>query len=91
MENKIGICKVPKESDIRYMLNLYRKAARRPEKYGKLVVDESVRLNAYSLFVAEYELILNGKSKLSANERKEVSNFIDNVISVKNEKPGTNS
>jgi len=84
---KISRCEVPKESDIVYVLRLYRKSAGNPKKYGNFAVSEFTRLNANSLITAEYELILNGKSTLSATDRKEVKNWIDNLIDVKNEQP----
>lgn len=88
-EKKIGTCKAPKESEIKYILRWYRKAAEKPEKYGNFCVRESERLNAYDLLTAEYENILNGKSTLSAIERKQVSDLINILIDVKNEKTET--
>lgn len=85
---KVGKCLAPKESDIVYVLKLQRRAAKGPVKWGKFAISEMTRLNAYSLITAEYELILNGKSTLSATDRQEVKNWIDNLISVKNENAG---
>ena len=82
---KVGSCPAPKERDIVYILRLMRKAKKKPEKFGKLAVNEFTRLNANSIITEEYELVLNGKSTLSTTERQEVRNWIDNLIDVKNE------
>ena len=62
-----------------------RKAKKKPEKFGKLAVDEFTRLNANSIITEEYELVLNGKSTLSTIERQEVISWVNNLIESKNE------